>query len=790
MIIKGIRNNGFARPSDDINPNLKRNSKSWYLDYGGYIWNFGNKSGLTPYSLRHSYSIYRSYAEAKQDPNQYKVKFPVDSVSTDTDVSSVSEYNSGNTKKGKRKGILNISWEIVSVMPKYINILLGKFGTMDHVIGATAIDKLSGDEREDKKYSLFARKMLDPLFRGVYKTRGVTYIPPGYLPDNAKEAELFASMGGSKLQQEQAMELMIQHSFDISNWDKIIKDKVFKDFITIGISGVTDKFNTNSNKVEQEWMDMANVIIPFSYIDNPKNIPWWGRIKLYTIAELRQKGFAEDKLAAMVQKNIDINGGIINTSSRGDYNNDNDNVNIQVLEMEIRSTDTFYDVKHTNKFGKIRMYEEKEYGKIRNTDTKKTKVTRVNNVYQCKWIIGTEDIFEYGLKNGQPRVGKDVEMSCHVVKLAVPSMVAMAKTHLDELQFDFLLLQNAKASARPNGIAINLDSISNMKMGGKSMHPLDIMEIYRSTGDLLFKVTPMGLSGLGNNLGKPMEELRGGIGQLAVDIMNDIQFRLKMIQEVTGINEIAAAGNPNPNQSVGGSELALMATDNALRPLYKGYITIKERTAKNTCLRVQLALLANQDSYEAYYPVLGKFNLAVLTIGQKAMEASFNIRIEAIPTEQEKKDLKAYISQAMIRGENGMSVLSPSNVLLLNEMLSSNIPLKGIRVMIGFFENKEREIQALKEKENYTLQAQLKQQSDENASKLAMQVKQFDTNELLRLEKGKAIIKTTIEMNKEGELETNIKTLEHHFKMLEDANKIELEDAYGKDNNGSQIIQK
>ena len=61
-----------------------------------------------------------------------------------------------------------------------------------------------------------------------------------------------------------------------------------------------------------------------------------------------------------------------------------------------------------------------------------------------------------------------------------------------------------------------------------------------------------------------------------------------MIQQNSGVSAPADASNPNPNQSVKGSEMALAATSNTLRPLYDGYLYIKTKSADNMTFKIQL----------------------------------------------------------------------------------------------------------------------------------------------------------------------------------------------------------
>lgn len=797
MIITNSKFEEIARPTDDINPKVKRNSKEWFLSWGKYIWSYSDKAGDTPYSKRESYYRLRSFGAGRQDPDQYKPRFQ---TGFDQDTPTYSgEHDTVKTRKEKRQGLMNIDWSIVSVFPKFRRILLGKFSTMEHVIGANALDKSSSLEKEDAKWKLYSENILQNFKTDAFKRRGMQYNKESYVPEDTQELELFQSMGGFKLKQELAMELMIQHNFDISQWDKEIKDEIYGDLIDLGLAVIRDDLDTNTDKTRIEYVDPAGFIIQRSKSPTCRDSEFAGVIKKYMVSELRQKGFSEDELQAIAEAHGF--GGVDNDviSSSVDLNDEfashpYDDVKVAVLCFEVISTDTFYDVDHKNKYGVVRTYEEDEnkYGTIRNTDTKKTNVSRINNVYEGKWIIDTDKVFEYDIKSGHPKDKGEVRLSYKVVKLPGQSMVESCITHLNEIQIDMLKIQSAKANASPNGMAINIDSISNMTLGGKSMSPLTIMEIRRVTGNLLYKMTPYGISGFGNNQGKPIEELKGGLGELVVELWNDVDNRLKMIREVTGINQISDASDPNPNASVRGSELALVATNNAIRPLYKGYMTLKENIALSACIRSQILIKNNSASYEAYYPVFGGHNLKILSIGEKISRTNYVIKVEAVPTEKQKADLDQYITIAMQAGKNGVPLIRASHGLMLKEMLMANVPLKSVRIMIAFLENKEMQIQHQMEIERMEAQGDEKRKSDEAAFGIFKQTEQIKTQSQIKIDASKSankiqeiraekIFEATILMPAEEQMEKAIDLAESYLLRAEQREKIRFEARYSKE---------
>jgi hypothetical protein len=113
-------------------------------------------------------------------------------------------------------------------------------------------------------------------------------------------------------------------------------------------------------------------------------------------------------------------------------------------------------------------------------------------------------------------------------------------------------MQNALAMSANSGVAVEYTSLMNMKLGGEKMEPLEILSIRRDTGDLIYKMTThMGKQNIPGGM-RPIQELTGGIGPQLQEFITLFDLNLNFIRQLTGINEIADATTPDPNQSVGG----------------------------------------------------------------------------------------------------------------------------------------------------------------------------------------------------------------------------------------------
>jgi hypothetical protein len=133
-------------PKHDIDPAHK--GKDWHRQYCEAIYSvyLRDRAGIK-YSKRAEMDMLRLYAEGNQPVEKYMDRlFPID------------------PKTNTRKGYMNVSWDIISVIPKFRSIVTGMFEKIDHDIMCNAIDPNSQNEKEQMKWSAWAEKQLEGVF--------------------------------------------------------------------------------------------------------------------------------------------------------------------------------------------------------------------------------------------------------------------------------------------------------------------------------------------------------------------------------------------------------------------------------------------------------------------------------------------------------------------------------------------------------------------------------------------------------------------------------------------------
>ena len=705
-------------PSHSVDPAIKL-KKDWNVQYCQAIHSLyrNNLTGIN-YSDVDLFARYRSYGNGNQDKLQYMdwlgitkrptPTVPTGAVSTSSPVQQPSDF--------VRQGYMNINWEILSVAPNFKNVILGIFEEIEHDIYADGVDEKSSATREQAKWMLWMEREMQDYMVEMEKTVGVKMRKDGYVPESIQELEMFSSMGGFKLKSEISIEEALRYTAHLSEW-KEVKRKIFEDLYEIGVAVTKDYLDPMTQKIKIRYCDPSLCVIPYVHQTEFKNMPFAGEYIFYTIAEVRAMNkpdgtpqFTEEQLVEIAQKSINhynnpaiINNWYIDQFGRYEY----DTFRICVLDCEYKSDDYKYTTERINSKGETVVHRD-EFGKVRTGDKRKTNISKTLMVYKCKWIVGTEYAWDYGHQFDIPRpTPSDANLSFHAYKMKSGSMIKRMIPLLDSIQLSWLKLQNAKAKAAPNGLAIEYGSLLNVSIGNNKLTPLEVLKIRNQTGDILYQATTHRTYMPSQTNYKPIQELQGGLGNQGQEFLMLIDSDINMIRQIIGINNVADASSPASGQLVGVSEMSLQATSNTLKPMYSAYMTIKERAFRNAALRIQLLVKFNESYELSYFKALGSSITETLKIGAEVNNAMFGIRIEARPNQEEKQTIMNAALESMRVGRQGVPLLGYADYLMVQDFVSKGM----IKMARAYIANKEQ--QAIAKQEQQQQQA-IEQQGQQN----------------------------------------------------------------------------
>jgi hypothetical protein len=715
---------GYSFPKDDINPDNKNEKwgKQWCE---AMVAQYRQGKTAIPYSSVSEFASLRLLADGKQDVRQYQ--------KTLLDITD---------PEAKMTGYMNINWDIPAILPKFLRVVEGMMEQTDHQVVATAVDPSSTEEKEAAKLDMMYRMKYKEALDYVEKSMGIDRTGE-YVPETLEELNLYEGAGGFKLAKETEIEQGLDYTFYISGW-KEIKKQLIRDACVINCLATKDYTDQYTKKVKVRYADPACYVGQFSKHNDHRNMEYGGEIIQETISNLRKinPDVPEDELRTIAKKYEGANGNAYLDSYS--YDKDThigtyDGFLVDVIDAEWVSVNSKYKTKRKAPDGTENMYDE-EWGKVWNTDKKKTEKFDIKVVYKCKWIIGTTYTYDFGLQYDVPRPGKkEVELSYHLYKLPYRSLVSLAETFVHQMVSSYFKLQNAIAKARPSGIAIEMAALQNISLGGDKLKPLELLKILTQTGDLIWKSTTH--HGQPNIPGgrTPIQELQGGIGTQLNEFVAIWEFNANAIREMTGINQVADASSPDPNMSVGGSEIAMASANNALRPLYSGYLNIKEQSAKNIALRLQLLIKHDKEAYTAYMPVIGSLGVQLISVGADTVDADYYIKYEAKPTAERKATIKDAAIKAMSPDRDGIIGIELPDFLMIERLLESS-SLKFAEVYLNYKSKKNKERQLKLQRENMDLDKQREQEAIKLKNELMQAEEKIKTDEQLRLYEGKLIL--------------------------------------------------
>jgi hypothetical protein len=206
-----------------------------------------------------------------------------------------------------------------------------------------------------------------------------------------------------------------------------------------------------------------------------------------------------------------------------------------------------------------------------------------------------------------------------------------------------------------------------------------------------------------------------------------------------------------------------MGTENALKPIYSGYLHLKEKMAQHAVARIQGLVKKNKAAYETYLPVIGSSNIEILKISEDDILRTYEFSLRPKPTAQLKESIRTAAYEAMKPGKNGNSSFSMADFAFLEQELEKG-NLKYAQAYLNHKIQKAQERDERLARENQQAQAQSLQQLEmiksENEQKqherkiaeINVEWDRRDRHEQLKMEGGlaKSVIDNeyTMEQNK------------------------------------------
>jgi hypothetical protein len=703
----------------------------WFRNDRNYYGTGGYDRFDTYYNRFHNL---RLYARGEQPIQKYK-----DELSINGDLS-----------------YLNLDWKPIPIIPKFVDIVVNGMSQRTYDVKAFAQDPESIMKRTEYAANLQRDMMQKDLINEVMQVTGMDVSKSqgvGLELENEEDLQLHMQMN-YKESVEVAEEEVISQILDYNRYD-LTRRRLNYDLTVLGIAAVKTRFD-EANGVRVEYVDPANLV--YSYTDDPNfdDLYYVGEVKPVSVAELKKQF---PKLTTAQVEEIQKYPG--NQSYNRNWTGRYDGQTVQVLYFEYKTyTNQVFKIKETSAGLEKALEKEDTFIEAPEGDNFKKAYRSIEVLYSGAKILGHELMLDWKLAKNMTRPMADttrVNMNYNIVaprlyKGRIESIVSRITTFADMIQLTHLKLQQVMSRMVPDGVFMDVDGLAEVDLGnGTNYNPAEALNMYFQTGSIVGRsFTQDG----GPNPGKvPIQELQTSSGLSKIQsLIQTYEYYLKMIRDVTGLNEARDGSQPDKYALVGLQKLAAANSNTATRHILQSSLYLTLKTCENISLRIADALMFPLTK-QSLMSSISRYNVGTLEELTNLNIHDFGIFLQLEPDEEEKQLLENNIQIALQAGsielEDAIDVREVKNLKLANQMLKKRRKDKAAKDQ----QNQQANIQA---------QAQANAQATQQAALAETQKQQVLTEQKMQLEKAKSDFEIQ-KMEREAQIKQQLMELEFNY---------------------------
>ena len=601
-------------------------------------------------------------------------------------------------------------WDIISPACKIMDAMDGMLSKAEFDIACDPLDPNTRQKIEDEKLFAWQYAQGEPQLKLAAKVAGVPLTEPNFVPQTEQDMD-----GNEEYflpDHCRYIELVVKHSFDISHWSTDIKKLFVRDLITLGFASVRNVYDPADGKVKPRYVNpgMGADIQSSDYIDCHDSERAW-EFELVPISILRQ--YFPDKDEEWFKKiagtyagqfgNPDIDTFKSSYTVQDSYGRWRyDQFKALVFNAEWIDIDKSKEAVGT-KHGRKTVKQVPLSKKVAQDKTVRFAEQRIR--HDCRWVVGTEDIFEYGPAYNitEPQPG-DTELTYKWIVLKGKSKVEQLAPILRNFQSLWDQWRKLLKNARGNGIAVDVDMMAST--AGQTDNPQSAaMKSFRRYLEtyvaLIRRVNAAGMQ----SQAPPIMDIPGGMGALFTELMAAFQQNIQMAEYITGLNPLTLGQSADPNAPVTTSQLAVNATNNVIRPIMDGYMRCKQMVAENLARWIVVIVRGERFSRMAYQQIIGEYGVECLIAANKE-ESAYGFKLTPRPTDMEKQWLLQNLQIASTPGPGGEREISTADATRIIIMIAADTPMKTVLYYMERARKKQRE--AMMEEKTALMQQQSK----------------------------------------------------------------------------------
>jgi hypothetical protein len=753
----------YPLPDFENTPVEEKKKPEWFLACSEYFYSLylQDKTAI-PASYASKFQLMRLYGAGKQPSDFYRKKLAGNANQS----TSISTSTLQSDRVDRKKGWDNIDFEnIVSIMPLIKSILLPSIKNIDYDISCDAIDPNSGSEEERKMWRKWTKVDNGPALDALAKQFGIPVEVDDVMPDDFQDLKQIRAEGGFKAEHSIEVEELIRFTENVSGWDEHLYRDIINEVLDNGYACGYECYDAETKMSKWHHVLIEDIIKQHSKSHKFEDSDYEGVFMDYSISSLRT--YFPDKtkeewmaiansFRAYTGSEIYYGNNKTSLTTNQYFTEPFDDQRIPVIYFRWNDVENTQKKKYKNEYGKERT---QDYKKGDNVTKKEKLITHRRRVSKtCKWVIGTNLIFEEGDYPNQPVENTKPISFIKIYKYPYEAITWRLKTIMDQLQIAWLKYQNALSTSFQGGIAINMSMIKAVadQMKGDE---LDMVRMMFERGILPFTQNPIGLR-QGGGPESPVVELPSNVVKTLVDYITIIEKMLILVEKFTGLSPIALGAAPIKDQAVGTSEMSYSSTMKSLIDVVDGCKIVKQGLAEYSAERLRILFEVDEEVRNVYASIIGDDGVDLIRQARKR-NVQYGYKLVARPTDMEKQALIEYANtstQLNQQGKPGINEGQRTNVLF---MLSSGVNLKMIsRYMSAWIKKDEKVKQKMTIEREQAQTQSLMQLEDKKNQNFMMQLdaglkKDTTINDQLSQNKIKEIVVQEDEKRKTERMKKN-----------------------------------
>jgi hypothetical protein len=661
----------------------------------------------------------RLIAQGKQSAEQYKNYFvggTIPSINVLNDIDTTLNENAKSSREGWFTGM----WDVLSPIPNMKTRCKGEFLNSDTDIKAFCTD-MDANEKETLRMNMEWVKY-NPKTKKVANALRQTIGLPQQDEEESLSYEALKDIkmeGGYKERYITAIEQLISHTEDISDWKMSLKEKLFDDIFDLGCAYAYDNYDHSECKVKWEYLDPKYAINQFAYNKDGSDSQYFGWFEFLSLNKIReiQDRITDGKKYGLSQE--DFEKIAIKYKDYSDnknsiwYKTKRDTIDVTACVVKVRWIDV--EKRKESEYKGARLpYKEGH----RNNSAYKVIETRKLKRYECSWLVGTDYVWDFGCAANQVFSEDSPTLGFTMFKMIEKSYIERLVPIAHAFAIEWLKFINAISKAQDDFYTIDASKLAQLSDGNKKYDPLDMIKVMRQENVFIYLGDNTSQGG-DNNPAKRVQGTALESLQAPLLIMEQL---LKQAEVLTGLSQMSVGATPNANTPVKTAMASLNASNTALSYIMNAVMIIKSKLSTESIYMISNLLEVEPKAIKAYSKVVGSDDVQSIKDNREGISA-LGIKLYPRPSEEMKERIVAYLQYAIQGG-----LIDGATALHVEYQLYRGGNFLEILYKVKYLVKKEQDRQ-FKEK-----QALIKEQSDGNAQAAQVQAQSGERLKIAELQ--------------------------------------------------------